>query len=78
MIEIIALLAGFLLGWLTTGQKSQMIRLVDIFAIGPLLIFTGFFDHTSSYRILRAILIFMGAGTITYNLKNYLEIELQS
>lgn len=78
MIEIVALLTGLLLGWLFTGQKTQMVRLVDIFAIGPILIFAGFRDRMSSYRILRALLIFIGAGTITYNLKNYLEIARQT
>lgn len=78
MMEIIALLAGLLLGWVTTGQKTQMVRLVDVFAIGPILILAGFYEHASSYLFLRAVLIFIGAGTITYNLKNYLEIDRQT
>jgi len=50
----IVIIVGLYLGHIsTTGSKTQTIRLLDIFVIGPLM-------------------IFFGATTITYNLKNYL------
>jgi len=71
--EFIALIVGLLIGWLSVGHKSQAIRLVDILVYGPILIIIGFYlENLSSSRLTSLILIFMGAGTMTYNLKNYL------
>jgi hypothetical protein len=71
----------------TTGTKSQAIRLVDIFIIGPLMIYLGYigylsaesmFMHRSSIininigKLLYLGLIFFGSTTITYNARNYL------
>jgi hypothetical protein len=70
----------------TTGTKSQVIRLVDIFIIGPLMIYLGYvgflssesmFMHSSIInvnvgKLLYLGLIFFGGTTITYNARNYL------
>ncbi len=80
LIICIALILGFIT---TTGIKSQWIRLVDIFIIGPLMIYLGFIgicqqeDNSLQNKTLlwmQYLLIFFGATTITYNLRNYLYI----
>jgi hypothetical protein len=59
------------LGYITTdGTKTQTIRLLDVFLIGPLMIYFGYMSkHVSIFSML---LTFFGATTITYNLKNYI------
>ena len=64
-----ALVLGFIS---TSGIKSQWIRLVDVFIIGPLMIYLGNKAYILTNNVLYLILIFFGATTITYNLKNYL------
>lgn len=67
--DLIVLILSFVVGWLSTsGQKTQFVRLIDIFMFGPFLIFLGF-RNDNVY--IRNILFFMGATTIAYNLKNY-------
>jgi hypothetical protein len=67
----IVIIVGLYLGHIsTTGSKTQTIRLLDIFVIGPLMIFFGHKSEPASFFSL--LLIFFGATTITYNLKNYL------
>lgn len=70
--EVVAvLLAGAAAGWVTAGgDKSQAIRLVDVLALGPLMIYVGMRDGLP-YEARRA-LVFAGAATITYNGRNYL------
>ena len=69
IIVIISL--SLIVGWLsTTGAKSQLIRLIDVFGYGPLLIYAGI---KMPIPVLRYGLIFMGASTMAYNAKNYLE-----
>lgn len=69
---------GLLLGWVSTeGSKSQSIRLLDIFLLGPLMIYVAI---TSYFQIVIhptyiLLLLFFGATTISYNLKNYLRIR---
>jgi hypothetical protein len=84
---IIILFAG-LLGYIsTTGVKSQWIRIIDILVIGPLMIYIGIKyyntldkQHQQKQNVFNIdkylcyIIIFFGATTITYNLKNYLHI----
>lgn len=70
---ILIVCVGLLLGYIsTTGTKSQWIRLVDIFIIGPLMIILGYQQYTRTHQWLNILLIFFGATTITYNLRNYL------
>ena len=64
-------IAGLYLGHVSTdGEKTQAIRLLDVFLIGPLKVYFG---HMSNHvSIFSMLLVFFGATTITYNLKNYL------
>jgi len=79
---------GLYLGYISTGgKKSQNIRLLDIFIIGPVMIFSGYTSFISNYislllynnkniktlllLIISILLVFSGAATITYNMKNY-------
>ncbi len=65
---------GLFMGYIsTTGTKTQTIRLLDIFLIGPLMIYFGQKSKPESFFSM--LLVFFGATTITYNLKNYLFIE---
>lgn len=52
-----------------TGNKTQMIRLLDVFVFGPLMI-AGAVGQRSKY--FRTALMLIGAGTILYNGANYL------
>jgi len=64
------IITGLIIGFIsTTGVKSQNIRILDILVIGPMMIYFGY-----SYRpvnFFSLLLVFFGATTITYNLKNY-------
>jgi len=51
------------------GQKTQFIRLLDVFVFGPLMIKAGA-DSNSKYFATALTLI--GLGTIVYNGANYL------
>jgi len=67
------IIIGLYLGHISTdGEKTQTIRLLDVFLIGPLMIYFGHMSkHVSIFSVL---LTFFGATTITYNLKNYLHV----
>jgi hypothetical protein len=68
---IIVVVIGLILGYIsTTGIKTQRIRILDIVVIGPLMIYFGY-SH-QPINIFSILLMFFGATTITYNLKNYL------
>ena len=61
---------GLYIGYISTaGAKTQTIRLLDVFLIGPLMIYFGHISNPAS--IFSMLLIFFGATTMTYNLKNY-------
>lgn len=55
----------------TSGFKSQFIRLIDVFLIGPLLIYVGLFVK-EPIKWTTYPLIITGIATIVYNGKNYL------
>lgn len=64
-------MVGWVLGWISTsGKKTQFIRLLDIFLIGPLMIYASM-DLDNLY--IASLLSFFGATTMTYNLRNYLK-----
>ena len=70
--SIIIVLVGLYLGHISTaGTKTQGIRLLDVFLIGPLMIYFGHVGIKAT-SIFSLLLIFFGATTITYNLKNYI------
>ena len=54
----------------TNGDKSQAVRLADIFLFGPLMIM-GAVNKTPP-KWMSAALIVIGVGTIVYNARNYL------
>ena len=68
--DILILIIFGVMGWFsTTGVKTQLVRLGDIFIYGPVLLWIGYEIDTPWKKI---ALYFMGSTTITYNLRNYL------
>ncbi len=61
-------------GWILASgsSKTQWVRLVDVFVYGPFLLYIGFHTHYSFSYAEQVFLLFLGATTITYNLRNYL------
>jgi hypothetical protein len=59
------------------AEKTQAIRLLDVFVFGPLMIYAGI-NHAPPKNWLRYALIGMGIGTIWYNGVNYLKNRNQS
>jgi hypothetical protein len=51
-------------------SKGQWIRLVDVFFLGPLMIYAG--SRKKLGTPVDALLIFFGVTTIYYNAQNYL------
>jgi len=76
IISLIIIL-GLILGYQTTkGVKSQNIRLLDIYVIGPIMIYIGIRYYILSSKVIdklfSLLLIFFGSTTITYNYRNYI------
>ena len=70
VITSIVVITGLVLGYISTsGTKTQNIRILDIVVIGPLMIYFGY--SYQPMNIFSLLLIFFGATTVTYNLKNY-------
>lgn len=66
------LVAGLVVGWLSTGgSKSQLVRALDVLVYGPVLIYIAY-TVKDMPRYLKWILVFMGATTIAYNLRNFI------
>ena len=53
-------------------MKTQQVRLIDVFLLGPFLIWTGTRARTSTER---TVLILSGAATVLYNWRNYAALE---
>ncbi len=53
-----------------TGDKSQFVRLLDVFVFGPLMIRAAVDQETDYFK---AALMAIGIGTIVYNGAIYLE-----
>ena len=69
-VSFVVVAIGLYLGHISTsGTKTQAIRLLDVFLIGPLMIYFG---HRAEASLFSILLTFFGATTITYNLKNYM------
>lgn len=61
-------LLSFWLGWMSTsGTKSQLVRLFDVFVFGPVLIWAG----RRLQSTLDWFLVVFGASTMGYNWRNY-------
>lgn len=56
-------------------SKSQNIRLLDVFFIGPFIIYAGY-KAKGLTELERYILYGIGVATILYNGKNYLKIKI--
>lgn len=55
-----------------TGEKSQLVRLMDVFVFGPLMIQAS---RRQPGKYFKAALFVIGLGTILYNGVNYLETQ---
>lgn len=55
-------------------MKSQQVRLIDVFVLGPLLAWAGWEKSTLPTWV-RACLFLSGVATVWYNGRNYIEIE---
>lgn len=64
-----------IIGWvLSTGtNKTQGVRLVDIFIYGPYLAYLAFQEEYVFSTTEKVFLLFLGATTISYNARNYLK-----
>lgn len=70
-MTLVVVALGLYLGHISTdGTKTQAIRLLDVFLIGPLMIYYG--HNSNAVSIFSLLLVFFGATTMTYNLKNYI------
>ena len=70
MLSVIAV--GLIIGWIsTTGYKSQSVRLVDVFLLGPLMIYIAWNHNEKINALYLYLLLFFGATTISYNARNY-------
>lgn len=56
-------------------MKTQLVRLIDVFALGPFMIYAA--SRSQLTRNQKLALSIAGILTITYNLKNYLETREQ-
>ena len=68
----------FLVGWvLASGSgKAQWVRLLDVFLYGPYLVYLS--AQVGGYvfsEIEKTFLLFLGATTVSYNLRNYLGLR---
>ncbi len=57
-----------------SGDKTQLVRLLDVFVFGPLMIAAAA-EQRSKY--FRTALLLVGLGTIVYNGANYLQTAQQ-
>lgn len=72
LLVVVVVAIGLVAGCMaTSGVKSQNMRLVDVFFLGPLMIYAGSLTKELG-GLARWLLIFFGASTITYNGKNWL------
>ena len=62
--------------YLSNGHsKTQYVRIIDIFIYGPYLTYLAFQKEYVFTMIEKIFLLFLGITTITYNGKNYLQIN---
>lgn len=64
------------IGWMfaTGSGKAQWVRLVDVFLYGPYLVYLSFQSNYVFSVAEKLFLAFLGATTVTYNLRNYLRL----
>jgi hypothetical protein len=69
-MEYFIIFIFLVIGWITAvGDKTGMVRLLDVFIFGPVLIYIG---HQNKILWQRIILYIFGASTISYNLRNFI------
>ena len=70
------LIAFAVVGWvLATGtDKTQAVRLVDIFIYGPYLTYLAFQEEYVFSIAEKVFLLFLGATTVSYNARNFLKV----
>ena len=56
-------------------ELTQKIRLLDVFGIGPLMIYAGMKTEDELPSIARGALVLLGLTTIGYNGMNYLSVR---
>lgn len=70
--ELAALAAGALIGWAAAGlPKAQGVRLLDVWALGPLMAYVAL-AHRDSGALPRLALLGAAGATVTFNGRNYL------
>ncbi len=64
------------IGWMfaTGSGKAQWVRVVDVLLYGPYLLFLSFQNSYSFSTAEKLFLAFIGATTVTYNLRNFLKL----
>ena len=62
---------GAVVGAISRRGKSQPVRLLDVFAVGPLIATAGFIPQRG--LPFRMALVFTGAATVTFNGGNFLD-----
>lgn len=60
---------------LDSVSKSQQVRLFDVYALGPLLIYAGVKGATGKW--VRRALFTSGVFTVLYNFRNYVNIRAE-
>ena len=75
-VPILAVLFAFL-GWYSAPGygKAQYVRLLDVLLYGPFLVYISLKRTYTFSDAEKVFLLFLGVTTITYNLRNYIEIE---
>jgi hypothetical protein len=73
-ILIICSIVFAIFGWYSANQenKTQFVRLFDIFLYGPYLVFLVFRNNYTLGFYDKLFILFLGITTITYNGRNYL------
>lgn len=71
----ILIVVFFVIGWIVSNGfgKGQYVRIIDVLLYGPYLLYLAM-KQTYTFSIAEKIfLLFLGATTISYNLRNFLD-----
>ncbi len=58
-------------------MKTQQIRLLDVFVLGPLMIRSGLLNRRTA-PLTSWLMVFAGGATVVFNWQNYKEIREKS
>ncbi len=56
-------------------MKTQTVRLLDVFFIGPVMAYGGWKLREYGHPVMGWTLMILGGATVAYNGKNYLELK---